>query len=37
MQLESLGYQDVRLLNGGWSIWDQAMTLPVLNIISKNS
>jgi thiosulfate/3-mercaptopyruvate sulfurtransferase len=30
MQLESLGYKDVRLLNGGWSIWDQAMTLPVV-------
>jgi thiosulfate/3-mercaptopyruvate sulfurtransferase len=30
MQLESLGYQDVRLLNGGWSIWDQAMTLPIV-------
>ena len=30
MQLESLGYKDVRLLNGGWSIWDQAMTLPIV-------
>lgn len=30
MQLKSLGYQDVRLLNGGWSVWDKAMTLPVV-------
>lgn len=30
MQLESLGYKDVRLLNGGWSTWDQAMTLPIV-------
>ena len=30
MQLESLGYKDVRLLNGGWSIWDKAMTLPIV-------
>ena len=30
MQLESLGYKDVHLLNGGWSIWDQAMTLPIV-------
>lgn len=29
-QLQSLGYTDVRLLNGGWSIWDKAMTLPVV-------
>jgi len=30
MQLESLGYKNIRLLNGGWSIWDQAMTLPIV-------
>ncbi|MEO1765751.1 sulfurtransferase [Thiobacter aerophilum] len=30
LQLKSLGYQDVRVLNGGWSIWDRAMTLPVV-------
>ncbi len=30
MQLESLGYKNMRLLNGGWSIWDQAMTLPIV-------
>jgi thiosulfate/3-mercaptopyruvate sulfurtransferase len=30
LQLKSLGYRDVRLLNGGWSIWDRAMTLPVV-------
>lgn len=30
LQLQSLGYQDVRLLNGGWGIWDRAMTLPVV-------
>lgn len=30
MQLKSLGYKDVRLLNGGWSIWDKAMTLPIV-------
>ena len=30
MQLKSLGYQDVRLMNGGWSAWDGAMTLPIV-------
>ena len=30
IQLKSLGYQKVRLLNGGWTIWDNAMTLPVI-------
>ncbi len=30
MQLKSLGYKDVRLLNGGWTIWDKAMTLPIV-------
>lgn len=30
LQLKSLGYRDVRVLNGGWSVWDKAMTLPVV-------
>lgn len=30
VQLKSLGYQDVRLMNGGWSAWDGAMTLPIV-------
>lgn len=30
LQLKSLGYQDVRLLDGGWGIWDRAFTLPVV-------
>ena len=30
MQLQSLGYKDIRLLNGGWTIWDKAMTLPIV-------
>ena len=30
MQLKSLGYQNVKLLNGGWTIWDKAMTLPIV-------
>jgi thiosulfate/3-mercaptopyruvate sulfurtransferase len=30
VQLKSLGYQDVRVLNGGWGIWDRAFTLPVV-------
>ncbi len=30
MQLKSLGYKDLRLLNGGWTIWDKAMTLPII-------
>jgi thiosulfate/3-mercaptopyruvate sulfurtransferase len=30
MQLKSLGYSDVRVLDGGWGIWDRAFTLPVV-------
>ena len=30
MQLKSLGYKKVHLLNGGWTIWDHAVTLPVV-------
>lgn len=30
MQLKSLGYDDVRLYNGGWSHWGNALTLPVV-------
>jgi len=30
MQLKSLGYKDIRLLNGGWTVWDKAMTLPIV-------
>ncbi len=30
LQLKSLGFKDVRLMNGGWSAWDGAMTLPVV-------
>ena len=30
MQLKSLGYKDVRLYNGGWSHWDQSLSLPVV-------
>ncbi len=30
LQLKSLGYQDVRVLDGGWGIWDRAVTLPVV-------
>lgn len=30
MQLKSLGYRDVRLYNGGWSHWDQSLSLPVV-------
>ena len=30
MQLKSLGYTDVRLYNGGWSHWDQSLSLPVV-------
>ena len=30
VQLRSLGYQDVRVVNGGWGIWDRAFTLPVV-------
>ncbi|MDM8546560.1 sulfurtransferase [Candidatus Venteria ishoeyi] len=30
MQLKSLGYQDVRLYNGGWSHWGNRLTLPTV-------
>jgi len=30
LQLKALGYQDVRMLNGGWSQWDRSLTLPVV-------
>jgi thiosulfate/3-mercaptopyruvate sulfurtransferase len=30
VQLKSLGYRDVRVVNGGWGIWDRAFTLPVV-------
>ncbi len=30
LQLKSLGYQDVRFVNGGWGAWDRALTLPVV-------
>lgn len=30
IQLKSLGYKDVRLYNGGWSHWGNALTLPVI-------
>jgi len=30
VQLKSLGYEDVRVVNGGWGIWDRAFTLPVV-------
>jgi thiosulfate/3-mercaptopyruvate sulfurtransferase len=30
MQLKHLGYQDVRLYNGGWSHWGNTLTLPVV-------
>lgn len=30
MQLKSVGYTDVRLYNGGWSHWGDALTLPVV-------
>ena len=29
MQLRHLGYQDMRLYNGGWSHWGNSLTLPV--------
>ena len=29
LQLYALGYQDIRLLDGGWGVWDRAFTLPV--------
>ncbi|KUJ71458.1 sulfurtransferase [Thiomicrospira sp. WB1] len=31
MQLKSLGYDDVRLYNGGWSHWGNSLTLPVID------
>lgn len=30
LQLKHLGYQDVRLYNGGWSHWGNELTLPVV-------
>ena len=30
MQLKSLGYDDVRLYNGGWGHWGNALSLPVV-------
>jgi thiosulfate/3-mercaptopyruvate sulfurtransferase len=30
LQLKALGYQDVRLYNGGWSHWGNELTLPVV-------
>ncbi len=30
MQLKELGYQDVRLYNGGWAHWGNALALPVV-------
>ena len=30
MQLKHLGYEDVRLYNGGWSHWGNTLTLPVV-------
>jgi thiosulfate/3-mercaptopyruvate sulfurtransferase len=30
MQLRHLGYEDVRLYNGGWSHWGNSLTLPVV-------
>jgi thiosulfate/3-mercaptopyruvate sulfurtransferase len=30
MQLKHLGYEDVRLYNGGWSHWGNSLTLPVV-------
>lgn len=30
MQLQALGFEDVRLYNGGWSHWGNALTLPVV-------
>ena len=30
MHLKHLGYQDVRLYNGGWSHWGNELTLPVV-------
>lgn len=30
LQLKALGYQNVRVYNGGWSDWDRTLTLPVV-------
>lgn len=30
LQMKSLGYKDVRVLDGGWGVWDRAFTLPVV-------
>lgn len=30
MQLKALGYEDVRLYDGGWSHWGRAISLPVV-------
>ncbi len=30
LQLHALGYRDIRLLDGGWGVWDRALTLPVV-------
>lgn len=30
LQLKHLGYEDIRLYNGGWSHWGNALTLPVV-------
>lgn len=30
LQLKSLGYKDIRFMNGGWPAWDGAMTLPIV-------
>lgn len=30
LQLKSLGYEDVRLYNGGWSHWGNELTLPTV-------
>jgi len=30
LQMKAMGYKDVRVLDGGWGIWDRAFTLPVV-------
>lgn len=30
LQLKVLGYQDVRVYNGGWADWDRTLTLPIV-------
>jgi thiosulfate/3-mercaptopyruvate sulfurtransferase len=30
LQLKHLGYEDVRIYNGGWSHWGNELTLPVV-------